>query len=388
MNVLLLLAFSFIAMFFIGRLLEKVHIPWIFSALLVGLLLPIYTPALQLSTNESFGFLADLGMYFMLFMAGYEIRLKHMLSQKQFAIKITAAIILCETALGSIFLHFAFGLSWPIALLVASSFATVGEAILLPILEHAKILRTNLGQLILSVGIIDDVVEIFAIIIAVVLLGKIGGHSQINIWSNLFILLILALVAMAFVKFPSIPKSFKTKQFPQVLLFAVFVLLLFVGIGSLAESAALGALIAGVTLAKFAPRQHINSIGKDMHTLCYGFFAPIFFLSVGLHTNLFYLFDSFLLVIAIVALAAIAKILPSYLLAKSRLGTKGSLILGTALVAKLSTGIVILQLLLRNGLIDDHVYSVLIAANLFFGIAVPFLLSILIKRWGRQLRGV
>ena len=73
MNIYLFIAFALLLTFLIGRLVEKLRVPWIFAALLIGFLLAIYNPFPSATSSETFEFLAQLGMYSLLFMIGFEI---------------------------------------------------------------------------------------------------------------------------------------------------------------------------------------------------------------------------------------------------------------------------------------------------------------------------
>jgi Kef-type K+ transport system membrane component KefB len=50
-----------------------------------------------------------------------------------------------------------------VALVVALSFATVGEAVLLPILAKFNLLKTRFGQLTLGIGTLDDIIEVLTL---------------------------------------------------------------------------------------------------------------------------------------------------------------------------------------------------------------------------------
>ena len=57
-----------------------------------------------------------------------------------------------------------------LAILVALSFATVGEAVLIPILDEFRLTKTKLGQTIPGVGILDDVIEVLLLVFITVFL--------------------------------------------------------------------------------------------------------------------------------------------------------------------------------------------------------------------------
>ncbi len=381
MSLILFLAGVFLATFLIGRLLEKIRIPWIFSALLIGLALAAYNPFLEITSSSSFLFLAEMGMFFLLFVIGFELDIKKIWKSSKFLFRITAVIIFAETFFGTLLVHYVFGVSWLISVLVASSFATVGEAVLLPILDEFKLVKTKLGQTILGIGVLDDVIEVLTIIAASIIIGRSVGHTSFNIVSNLLILASLFGLAFILVKFRKYLTSFKYKDISSFFLFVIFFIFLLIGIGQFVESAALGALLAGIALRNAIPKNILNFIDSEVKTMTYGFFAPIFFLWVGIETNISYILKFPLLILLIMVMTKTTKIGSCYLMGKKVLGKKKSIILGVSLCVKFSTSIVIIKLLFEKGLIHSDLYSVLIGTTIAFKFIVPFLMSYLITRW-------
>ncbi len=381
MELILFLAGVFLLTFLIGRLLEKIRIPWIFSALLIGLGLAAYNPFVDITNSSSFIFLAKLGMFFLLFIIGFELDVKKILKNRSFIFKTTFVIIFTETLFGTLLVHYVFGVSWLISALVASSFATVGEAVLLPILDEFKLIKTRLGQTILDIGVLDDVVEVLTIVVASIIIGHSVGHTHFNILANLLILCSLFGLVFILVKFREHIKSFKYKDIPSFFILVLFFIFLFIGIGGFVESAALGALLAGIALKNIIPNRILNLIDSEIRIMAYGFFAPIFFLWVGIDTDVGYLLKFPMLILLVVVMTKTTKIVSSYLMGRKVLGTKKSIILGISLCVKFSTSIVIIKLLFEKGLIQLDLYSVLIGTMIVFKFVVPLLLSYLITRW-------
>ncbi len=381
MEIILFLAGVFLLTFLIGRLLEKIKIPWVFSALLIGLGLAAYNPFSDITSSSEFSLLAHLGMYFLLFIIGFELDIKEILKQGNFIFKTTAVIIIAETFFGTLLVHYVFDVSWLVSILVAGSFATVGEAILLPILDEFKLVKTRLGQTILGIGVLDDVVEIITIIFASVIIGQASGHAHFNIWINLLILGLLIGLAFISIKFHDKIHIFKFKDIPSLFLFILFFIFLFIGIGLFVESAALGAILAGVALRNIIPKKNLNFIDSEIKTMSYGFFAPIFFLWVGIDTDISYLIKFPLLILLVMLMTKSTKIISSYFMGRKVLGSKKSIILGISLSVKFSTSIVIIKLLFENGIIQSDLYSVLVGTTIAFKFVVPFLLSYLITKW-------
>ncbi len=381
MNLLLFLAGVFLLTFLLGRLLERIRIPWIFSSLLLGLGLAAYNPFPDITSSSSFLFMAELGMFFILFLIGFEINFTEIRRRGSFIIKTTLAVILSEAFFITFLVHYFFAVSWPISLLVAFSFATVGEAVLLPILDEFRLTKTPLGQTIIGIGFLNDVLEIAAIIVLVVLVGSKTGHAGITISFTLLILAILFSMAYLLTRWKEKAAKIHFKGVASFFLFVIFFIFLFTGIGFLAGAAALGSLLAGMALKNFIPEERLKAIDSEIRTMAFGFFGPVFFLWVGLDTDVFYLLRYPLLILAVLLLTNATKIITSYFMGRKVLGPRRSVILGISLTVKFGTSIVIIKLLFEQGLIPLNLYSVFVGATILFKFIVPFLLSHLMKRW-------
>ena len=106
MNLFLFISFVFLLTFILGKKLEKIRIPWIFASLLLGLLLAIYNPFKDVVQTNTFSFLANLGMYFLLFIIGFELNLKEMLKNSKFIFEATSLTILSGAFFGSLIIYF------------------------------------------------------------------------------------------------------------------------------------------------------------------------------------------------------------------------------------------------------------------------------------------
>ena len=381
MNLFLFLGIAFFFTFFAGRLIEKIKVPWIFSALIFGSIISLYNPFPEITSSETFSFMAQMGMYFLLFVIGFEIELKEFRKASRFFVNATFFIILLEAAVGSLLIHYIFGYEWIVSIVVASSFATVGEAILLPILDEFRMVNTKLGQSIIAIGTLDDIIEILVLILAVIMVG-LTKSVQLNytlLFSSLAALFILPFLL---VRFKERNGRFNFLRIEMLFLFIIFILFIFLGIGQYANATAIAALLAGIGLKAFLPKNRLEAIESEVKTMCYGFFAPIFFLWAGTTIDMRYIFTSPLLVLLIVGVTAAAKLLGSFIVGFRYMGLKNSLLLGIGLSVRFSTSIVIVKLLFDNGIIEENLYSVIIASTIVFTFLIPIIFSNLVSKLG------
>jgi len=378
-NIFLFLSIIFLLIFVIGKLIEKIHIPWIFSSLLLGFFLAIYNPFTDITSSSTFDFLAQMGMYLLLFIIGFEIDLKEMKKQGKFIIKTTTLTIFLATFLGTLIIYFLFSYNIFISIIVSLSFATVGEEILIPILDEFKLTNEPLGQTIIGVGTLDDIFEIFTLILVILFVGS-STQNVVDVVIILVALSVLFILTIGFLKIGKKGSKFKHTGVESLFVFIVFVLFLFIGVGLYAEAAPLAALFAGIGLKTFIPPERLKFIESEIKTVCYGLFAPLFFLWVGASMNLSYIlmFPIFIVLIVIVGFAA--KLLGSYLGGKRTLGKKDSLLLGIGISVKFSTGIVVMTILLSSRLIDSGLYSVIIASSIIFTFVIPIVFARLLTK--------
>lgn len=378
-NIFLFLAGAFLFTFVVGIFLEKIRIPWVFAALLLGSVLAVKNPFVSLTSSETFEFLAHLGMYFLLFIIGLEINLDKIKKKGAFILRSTFLIILLEALLGGLMIHYWFGYNWFISGLVTLSFATVGEAILVPILDEFKSINTKFGQTLIGIGTIDDVVEISILIIVSMLIGAATGMDILVMIGSLVVLVVLA---VCLTKVKSVSRRFSFAGVETMFFFVMFIFLLFIGIGHYAEAIPLAALLAGISVKNFIPSRRFKLIESEIKSIAYGFFVPIFFVWVGISMDINYIIGYPLAVIGLVLVTSGAKVLGSYISAQKELGVKRSVLLGVGLSIRFSTSIVIVKILFDNGIIDSHLYSIIIASSIIFAFVVPLFFSYLLARWG------
>jgi len=379
-NTFLFLGLIFILTFLIGNLIEKIRIPWIFASLIIGFFFAIYNPFEYITSSSTFTFLAQLGMYFLLFIIGLEIDLRELKKSTKFIFGSAIFIILFEGLCGMLLLKFLFGLDWLISFLVGLSFATVGEAILVPILDEFKLVNSELGQAIIGIGTLDDLIEVFILILVSILIGS-KIHQNINIGLILISLFILFSLTIGLRKLREEGIKFKFHSIETLFLFTLFILFLFLGIGDYAEATPLASLLAGIALKTFLPEKRLQLIENEIKTICYGFFAPIFFLWVGVAMDIAYLLKYPLLVLLVIAITGGAKFLASYIAGFKKFGRKNSILLGIGLSVRFSTSIVIIKILFDSNLINTALYSVIIASTIIYTFLIPLLFSNLLARW-------
>lgn len=380
LNFYIFLSLIFLFTFSVGTIFEKVKIPWIFSSLFLGVILSFYNPFTVNTSSSEFSLLSSLGMYFLLFVIGFEINLLKIKGQGKFIFKTSLITIFLNAILVGLLIKAVFASTWSIAFLVGLSFSTVGEAILIPILEEFNLVNTKLGQTIIGTGTLDDIIEVFTLILVISLLG-VNEAKHFEVVFIIVSLLSLFGLVYGLSRLKKEGDKFKLFGIEKIFLFSIFVFFLFLGIGEFSEASSLGAILAGVGLKTFLPKERLSGIEDEIKAVCYGFFAPLFFLSAGLSMDVSFLGKNLPLVLLIVLISSLAKYLGSFISAHRELGGKQSILLGTGLLVRFSTSIVIITILFNNDLISENLYSAIMATSIIFTIITPLIFSQLVHRW-------
>jgi Kef-type K+ transport system membrane component KefB len=385
--VFLLIAVTFTFSLGLGFLLEKyLRMPWMFSALFLGIIFSSFGLFEATIQDEAFNVLSTMGMLFLLFMIGFNLEIGQM---KRFGTQILKGAILIvslEASIVGALLFFLFpaqvGGSPLVAIVVALSFATVGEAVLLPILAKFNLLKTRFGQLTLGIGTLDDVLEVLTLIMIPFLpiflptLHIQGFPDPVFVVLDLIGIFILTLVL---VKIASKVKHglSNTVNFGFIrplLIMLVFFSFVVVGSFVFESLAAISAIFGGIVARSLLPTENFQSDEKVVNFLGYIVLSPMFFLSVGASMSFSSIFIYPLLIAVILVSTLGAKLSGAYLLFRKLLGNKQSLLLGLGLSVRFSTGLIVQYVLLISGLITLDLYSALIASAV---VMTPLILLVL-----------
>jgi Kef-type K+ transport system membrane component KefB len=385
--VFLLITATFAFSLGVGFLLEKyLRMPWMFSALILGIIFSSFGLFETTLHDEAFNVLSTMGMLFLLFMIGFNLEIGQMKRFGKHIVKGAILIVGLEACVAGALFYFVFpaevGNSPLVAIVVALSFATVGEAVLLPILAKFQILKTNFGQLTLGIGTLDDVLEVLTLILIPFLpifLPTLHIQSFPDPKFVIIDLIGICLLTFVLVKIGSKITNILSNNGHYSFIRPLVIMLIFfsfVVIGSFVfESlAAISAIFGGIVARNLLPTENFQSDEKVVNFLGYIVLSPMFFLNVGASMSFAAIFVYPLLVPVIMIATAGAKLSGSYLLFRKLLGTRHSLLLGVGLSVRFSTGLIVQFVLLSSGLISLGLYSALVASAVLM---TPIILVVL-----------
>ena len=394
---LLLLALLFACTYFLSGLFERLKIPGILAALFVGMGAH-YTPVAPLlngGTNGSvFAVLADIGVLFLLLFIGLQIDLKAMRRQSR---EITLATVLNTVVpfcLGvAVMRSLDFG--WPTALVIGLTTMPTAEAVIVPILDEFKLIRTKIGNYIIGAGVLDDVIEVFLVGTVSVWITTAGSGpgldsvAVVQIVTNtaVFIAAAWAVRALLVVRLSHWLKA----RVSNLILLMIIVLFVF---GGFAEYVGLGlvvgAIVAGIVMRPvfMAAAETGEQAAKAVRAVSYGFFGIIFFLWIGMSVDLNGLAEAPELALLLFLAAFAGKLGGIFLMVPlKKITPKEALAIGIGLNARLTTEIIVAKLLLDANLIGTELFTALVASSSLSTIVVPLAFSTIIYRWGALFAG-
>ncbi|MFP5105365.1 monovalent cation:proton antiporter family protein [Neobacillus sp. C211] len=269
--------------------------------------------------------LSTLGFIFLMFLSGLEIdftafagrKLRKKLSngKKEPNSFVVAGLIFAGIFIFSLGLSFLFVIAGFIenAFLMTLIISTISLGVVVPTLKEAHLMKTVIGQIILLVAVIADLVTMILLAVFVSLYES--GHG--NTW--LLLILFAAGIVLYF-----LGKRFKNRTFIETLSTgtvqigtrAVFTLIIvLVGLSeTVGAENILGAFLAGVLVSLLSPNQELV---HKLDSFGYGFLIPIFFVMVGVNLDIWSLFNEkkLLLMIPLLLLGLLlSKLIPVYIL--------------------------------------------------------------------------
>ncbi|MEH7275442.1 monovalent cation:proton antiporter family protein [Neobacillus vireti] len=269
--------------------------------------------------------LSTLGFIFLMFLSGLEIdftafsggKKKNTLpsGKKEPNTFLVSAIIFLGIFVFSLVLSYVFVFAGFIdnAFLMTLIISTISLGVVVPTLKEANLMKSNIGQIILLVAVIADLVTMILLAVFV----SIYDPGQGNTW--LLLILFAAGVILYFVG-----KVFKNRPLMesmsrgtiQIGTRAVFMLIIvLVGLSeSVGAENILGAFLAGVLVSLLSPNQELV---HKLDSFGYGFLIPIFFVMIGVELDVWSLFadKKLLLLIPLLLLGLLlSKLVPVYLL--------------------------------------------------------------------------
>lgn len=320
--------------------------------------------------------LANVGVIFLMFIAGLETDLQQMRRVGRVATIAGAAGVFAPLLLG-LAVALPFGFPLPQAMFAGIVLSATSVSITVQTLIELRQLESKEGTTLLAAAVIDDVIAIVVLSIFVAIGGSEGGG-----WADVGLVTVrmvaffaLAIVAGGWVMRRALRRAAKLPVSEALLAFVTVLMLLYSwaaeAFGQVASIT--GAYIAGVLVAQAGFREEVE---HRLRAFTYAILVPIFFISIGLQTNarLLHTADLSFALLIIVA-AVVGKII----------GCGGGALLGgfkppealrvgVGMVSRGEVGLIIAAIGVQTGLLSDRVFAVMVIMVLVTTLITPVLL--------------
>lgn len=345
-----------------GVICRKIHQPAVLGELTAGI---IFGPAFLglIAPNEMLKVLSELGVFFLMFYAGLETNPLDLKSYRRQSLLIGFSGFLIPFVLAYL-VCIPFDLPLGQSLFIALGLSITAIAVSARVLHDLNLTSHRVTPVIIGASIIDDVLAL-SLFTAIIDIGSKQGEINWLLFAMTMVKVIaffLVAICIGLWLYPKIGKYFSTRQ-SKGFTFALIMALLF---GFLAELAGLhiiiGAYMAGLFVREGVVSQELlTKITDRFVAITYGFLGPVFFVSLSFHVTFEILQTHLLLTIVLLLTAVIGKLLGAgggALL--SGMNYKEATVIGLAMNGRGAVELVVASIGLQLGLINDHIFSILV----------------------------
>lgn len=339
----------------------------------------------QAHLDETIHLLAEIGVLLLMFKVGLDVHLTELRKVGRLALfaGVVGAVV---PVLLTVPVVLAFNFDLTVALYAGVTLAAMSTSISAQVLLELGHLNTKVGHALLATALVDDVVAILmlSVISVVTATGDNGGGGSIAV----VLLRMVAFLGLGgFVALRVLPRLLdRAAERPQVSAsfglpaFALAAAFLF---GWAAEAlggvaAITGSFLAGAGIS-FTSQQVKTTINRAIDPILYALFVPIFFVSVGLQSDLRTLtLDAVPLMLSLLTVAVVSKLIgsmgPALLMGFNR---REALQFGVSTISRGEVGLIIMSVALAGGVFTtgDPMF-----ASLFMVVIITTLITPLIMR--------
>ncbi len=366
-----------------GYLSTRIGQPSVFGELLVGVILG---PSLIDITHLSFitdyhlgtfiNELGEIGVLLLMFLAGLELNIKDLARNTRVAATSGIMGVILPIVLGFLSARL-FGFDTTTAMFLGLTLAATSVSISAQTLMELGFLRSPVGLSLLGAAVFDDILVILLLSVVTALADSGSGYGQIVtiiLWMVVYFVIFLAAGLWGI---PRLTRLVSKLPISQGLVAYSLVILFIFGISAelIGGMAAItGTFLAGLMFSRTKDKEKIE---EGLKPIAYGFFVPIFFVSIGLKIN-FREFDlaslGFLSLILFIAI--ISKILGAGLGAKmGGFPWLSSYQLGIGMMSRGEVGLIVASIGASLGLVNNTVLTIIVITVLVTTLITPILLK-------------
>lgn len=378
----------------LGELAVRWGQPSLVGELLAGVLIGIVVvhnaatfPVLaELPDDPVFAALTDLGIFFLMLMAGLELRPKKLAAASGSAVLVALGGLVLPLSLGM-------ALGWAVlpqselraaqSLFLGVALAITAVPVSVGVLLSLGRLDTALGRTIVSAALVDDVLSLLllALLTAVLQTGSIPDAGSLA-WLVAKVALFFAIAVPAGTRLlPWLGRRVRALRGEEL----EFSFLLLAGLvySVLAEALSMhfliGAFLAGLFFVhRTIDEETYEDVFATVSALTRGFFAPVFFASIGIHLEVGALLEAPLFLVALVVVATAGKVIGAGLPARlTGMDSRDALGVGVGMNARGAVELIVADVALGAGLFLQPDPPGPVVASLYSAVVITAILTTL-----------
>ena len=371
-----------------GLLARKLKAPMVVGEIIAGL---VIGPCLLniVKPTDFISMMAEIGVVLIMFSAGLETNLQELKKSGVAALIIACIGVFVPLVGGSLLFMCFYGFA-PFGtdeffkgIFIGCIMTATSVGITVEVLKEMGYLSSRVGQTILSAAIIDDII---GIIVLTFVLGFKDPESNTLLVTGKIVLFLVLSVILGYIFYKLFKyydeKHAHTRRIPIIAiglcLVMAFVAEKYFGIADIT-----GAYIAGIILCNTRDAEYID---RKVSINGYMFFAPMFFVGIGLKTDFSGVDTSMILFsVGFVLVALLTKIIGCGFVSKC-FGYKWSdcLKIGIGMMTRGEVALIITNKGLGLGIIDSSYFTAVILLIIVSSIVTPVLLKLLFNKFPEQ----
>lgn len=386
------LAIILVAAKLFGILARKLKAPMVVGEIIAGLIIGPVLGLVHIQGGDFLSGMAEIGVLILMFSAGLGTDLKELLKTGPIAILIAICGVFIPLIGGTLYYQIFYGFvpfgseEFLRAVFIGTILTATSVSITVEALRELGYLKGRVGTTILNAAIIDDIIGIVVLTVVIGLKSGDTSYGKIILKTVLFFVFAFAVGFVVYKLFKLIDKKYAhTRRIPILGLALCFALAYvsekFFGIADIT-----GAYAAGIMLCSL---QDSSYIANKMDINAYMIFAPIFFVSIGLKTDISGLTGSIVLFsIGFVIIGLLTKIIGCALISRAcKFSWPDSLKIGIGMMTRGEVALIVAQKGFNVGLLDSVYFSSVILLIIVSSILTPILLKILFSKFHEKTKG-
>ncbi len=324
--------------------------------------------------NEFLSVFSELGVLFLLFQVGLELKDFKLTRVGWDALAIAILGVIVPLFLGRQIMIF---LGYPglVATFVGAAMVATSVGITAKVLADLGLLNARASKLILAAAIIDDVLGLIVLAVVSSLAKGPVNYLELGITAGLaigFTLIVAQFGTRAFERLvPQVDRRLRSSQ-PQFILSIVLLFALSLLASRAGVAAIIGAFLAGMALAS-----SVNHATKEKVAGVTDLLVPFFLVGIGLNLDLtVFSRPETLWLSALILGAAIVSKLIGCGLGAARLGLSDAARVGVGMIPRGEVGMVVAQIGAGLGVIPKDIYGVVVFMSIATTMVAPPLLKI------------